>query len=153
MPNGDFYYATSGRQMALSASTDTLAVGYRDQPAPRDLDSLIRDDEQLQDFVLSRVLLERNIVLFKRRPSVHIPLEQFADRVRQSQRVAYVTRVFLRGGRPVIVRDRYVLRSYELTENRCGHCNTTIPGVFERAPGNWGRRRKPIVIEGRRTTG
>ncbi|GAA2586815.1 AmmeMemoRadiSam system radical SAM enzyme [Dactylosporangium fulvum] len=48
---------------------------------------------------------------------------------------------------PVIVRDWYDLRSYELTDDgHCVHCGHAIPGVFDGPPGGWGRRRLPVSI-------
>ena len=46
----------------------------------------------------------------------------------------------------VIERDWYELGEYRLDKNRCQHCGTEIAGVFESVPGNWGRKRQPIVL-------
>jgi pyruvate formate lyase activating enzyme len=49
--------------------------------------------------------------------------------------------------KPLIVRDWYEVLSYELTpEGRCGHCDTQIPGRFERFERPWGRRRVPVRL-------
>lgn len=47
----------------------------------------------------------------------------------------------------LIERDWHQLGRYRLSDNRCAHCNATIPGVFESTPGTWGRRRQPIQIQ------
>jgi len=52
-------------------------------------------------------------------------------------------------GKRVIERDWYELGEYRLKGNRCAHCGTAIPGVFDDAgtsPGDWGRKRMPIRI-------
>jgi pyruvate formate lyase activating enzyme len=52
-----------------------------------------------------------------------------------------------RCGKPVIVRDWYDLLSYELDAGgACRHCGHTLPGVFARSPGTWGRRRLPVTL-------
>lgn len=47
----------------------------------------------------------------------------------------------------LIERDWFALGAYHLKGNRCAFCNCTIPGVFEKDKGNWGRRRLPVIIE------
>ena len=49
----------------------------------------------------------------------------------------------------LIERDWHQLGRYAMNVNRCGHCNTTIAGRFEAAPGSWGRKRLPIQIPSR----
>ncbi|MFW6060005.1 MAG: AmmeMemoRadiSam system radical SAM enzyme, partial [Phycisphaeraceae bacterium] len=49
-------------------------------------------------------------------------------------------------GERVIERDWFELGQYRMKGNRCASCGTVIPGVFEDAPGNWGRHRQPITI-------
>jgi AmmeMemoRadiSam system radical SAM enzyme len=51
-------------------------------------------------------------------------------------------------GKVVIERDWYELGRYHLDDSRCGFCGTAIPGIFEAAPGHWGRRRVPLMIHG-----
>jgi AmmeMemoRadiSam system radical SAM enzyme/AmmeMemoRadiSam system protein B/AmmeMemoRadiSam system protein A len=46
----------------------------------------------------------------------------------------------------LIQRNWYELGEYHLRDNRCGHCEALIPGVFETQPGNWGRKRLPVRI-------
>jgi len=49
--------------------------------------------------------------------------------------------------KPVIVRDWHEILSYQLTPaGRCKHCDTQLPGRFERFEGAWGRRRVPVRI-------
>ena len=49
-------------------------------------------------------------------------------------------------GQAVITRDWYEILGWALADGRCQHCATPIAGVFESAPGTWGRRRQPIAI-------
>jgi pyruvate formate lyase activating enzyme len=50
-------------------------------------------------------------------------------------------------GERVIERDWYTLGEYRLTDDgRCETCGTRVAGVFEGAPGRWGRRRLPIRL-------
>jgi pyruvate formate lyase activating enzyme len=49
-------------------------------------------------------------------------------------------------GYPVVVRDWYVIRRYELTpDGRCMRCGTAVPGVYDGPAGDWGARRMPII--------
>ncbi|MET7418070.1 AmmeMemoRadiSam system radical SAM enzyme [Dactylosporangium sp. NPDC005555] len=49
--------------------------------------------------------------------------------------------------RPVIVRDWYDLRAYQLTgDGKCVHCGHQLPGVFDGPAGAWGRRRLPVAV-------
>ena len=48
-------------------------------------------------------------------------------------------------GRVVIGRDWYDLNAWHLdATGRCGWCGTPCAGVFDGAPGTWGRKRQPI---------
>jgi pyruvate formate lyase activating enzyme len=49
-------------------------------------------------------------------------------------------------GELLIERDWYELGRYKLAGSWCPSCGESIPGVFETAPGNWGRRRMPVRI-------
>jgi len=50
-------------------------------------------------------------------------------------------------GRPVVVRDWYVLRDYQLTDQgACRHCGARPPGVYDGPAGTWGAKRLPIQI-------
>ena len=44
----------------------------------------------------------------------------------------------------LIERDWHQLGTWRLDGNCCSSCGTTIPGLFEDQPGNWGRRRQPV---------
>jgi len=44
----------------------------------------------------------------------------------------------------VIERDWYNIGKYRLKENCCEHCGETIPGVFEKLDGVWGRKRMAV---------
>ena len=50
-------------------------------------------------------------------------------------------------GEPVVVRDWYDLREYHLDDSgHCLSCGLRVPGVYDGAPGHWGRRRLPVLI-------
>ena len=50
-------------------------------------------------------------------------------------------------GAAVIERDWYRLLGWHLDlQGGCSACGTSIPGVFEERPGNWGSRRQPLRI-------
>lgn len=46
----------------------------------------------------------------------------------------------------LIERDWYELRSYQLVENRCKHCQAIQSGRFDAKPGSWGRKRQPVNL-------
>ena len=49
--------------------------------------------------------------------------------------------------RPVVVRDWYVMRDYQLTDSgACVHCGTFLPGVYDGPVGDWGSRRMPVRL-------
>lgn len=48
-------------------------------------------------------------------------------------------------GKRLIGRDWYKITSWDLSgSGQCPDCGTSIPGVFEKQPGNWGARRAPV---------
>jgi pyruvate formate lyase activating enzyme len=48
---------------------------------------------------------------------------------------------------PLIVRDWYIIRDYNLTaDGRCEKCGTACAGVFDGPPGTQGRRRTPVRL-------
>jgi pyruvate formate lyase activating enzyme len=50
-------------------------------------------------------------------------------------------------GEPLIVRDWYLIRRYNLgADGRCPRCGAVCPGHFEAAPGTWGARRLPVRL-------
>jgi pyruvate formate lyase activating enzyme len=50
-------------------------------------------------------------------------------------------------GALLIGRDWYDLTAWHLTaDGRCAECGTSCTGVFERAPGTWGRRRRSVTV-------
>ena len=52
-------------------------------------------------------------------------------------------------GNKIIGRDWYLLTRWELDETgRCLFCGTQCPGVFDGPPGTWGRKRKPVRLDG-----
>ncbi len=50
-------------------------------------------------------------------------------------------------GALLIGRDWYDITAWNLpADGRCAGCGTRCPGVFEAAPGRWGRRRLPLAV-------
>lgn len=50
-------------------------------------------------------------------------------------------------GKVLIDRNGYTLSDYNIDgRGRCRFCNTTVSGVFEEKPGNWGARRQPVRL-------
>ena len=49
-------------------------------------------------------------------------------------------------GQLLIERDWYDLGRYQLDGNRCRSCGCRVPGHFDAAPGDWGRKRLPVRI-------
>ena len=50
-------------------------------------------------------------------------------------------------GEPLIVRDWYVIRRYNVgVGGRCPRCGAVCPGHFEAVPGRWGARRLPVRL-------
>ena len=54
-------------------------------------------------------------------------------------------------GEALIVRDWYELSDWNLSfegnyNGNCGNCGTSVPGVFDGLPGDWGRKRMPMRI-------
>ncbi|MGI6414121.1 MAG: AmmeMemoRadiSam system radical SAM enzyme [Thermoguttaceae bacterium] len=46
----------------------------------------------------------------------------------------------------LIERSGYRIGHYAMSGDRCGHCQTEIPGRFSTRPGTWGSRRQPVRI-------
>jgi AmmeMemoRadiSam system radical SAM enzyme/AmmeMemoRadiSam system protein B/AmmeMemoRadiSam system protein A len=46
----------------------------------------------------------------------------------------------------LIERVGYTITRYELNDNRCRHCGSTVAGHYDPSPGNWGSRRQPVRI-------
>ena len=50
-------------------------------------------------------------------------------------------------GKPLIVRDWYVIEEYRLTgDGRCRSCGTALPGRYDGPVGTWGSRRLPVRL-------
>ena len=49
-------------------------------------------------------------------------------------------------GHEIIVRDWYDLKIYKMNNNKCPKCSSTIPVVFDTAPGDWGNKRKRVKM-------
>jgi pyruvate formate lyase activating enzyme len=50
-------------------------------------------------------------------------------------------------GSVLIGRDGYDLTAWNLSGGVCAACGTPCAGVFDAAPGTWGRRRLPLRLE------
>lgn len=46
----------------------------------------------------------------------------------------------------LIERDWHQLGRWNMNGNSCGKCGADIPGLFEKVPGTWGRKRQPVRI-------
>jgi pyruvate formate lyase activating enzyme len=47
----------------------------------------------------------------------------------------------------LIGRDGYEITSWNLSaDGQCKSCGTPCPGIFERAPGTWGSKRRPVAM-------
>ncbi|MGH8876506.1 MAG: AmmeMemoRadiSam system radical SAM enzyme [Stackebrandtia sp.] len=50
-------------------------------------------------------------------------------------------------GKPVVVRDWYVLKEYRLDgTGHCEHCGARVPGVYSGPAGDWGPKRRPVRL-------
>ncbi|WP_083787423.1 AmmeMemoRadiSam system radical SAM enzyme [Stackebrandtia nassauensis] len=50
-------------------------------------------------------------------------------------------------GKPVVVRDWYVLKEYRIDgTGHCEHCGARIPGVYSGPAGTWGPKRRPVRL-------
>jgi AmmeMemoRadiSam system radical SAM enzyme/AmmeMemoRadiSam system protein B/AmmeMemoRadiSam system protein A len=47
----------------------------------------------------------------------------------------------------LIERDHYQLGTYAIENGKCGNCGTTIPGLFNKDLGKWGRKRVPLTLK------
>jgi pyruvate formate lyase activating enzyme len=48
---------------------------------------------------------------------------------------------------PLIGRDGYQITAWRLTaEGKCDKCGTPCAGVFNRSPGTWGSKRRPVAM-------
>ncbi|MGH3736939.1 MAG: AmmeMemoRadiSam system radical SAM enzyme [Micromonosporaceae bacterium] len=55
--------------------------------------------------------------------------------------------------KPVVVRDWYILRDYQLTDTgACRECGTPIPGRYDGPAGDWGAKRRPVQLRDHRST-
>jgi len=104
----NFYYSETGEKIPLRPSDDALAIAYRGDAPPKDLDALINSDEYLSEFAFSAELRKRNIVLYKRRPAAKTSLEAFAARLLRSDQIDYVSPVYYLYDTPVIVTNEFV---------------------------------------------
>jgi len=47
----------------------------------------------------------------------------------------------------LIGREGYEITDWQLIEGKCRHCGMLCAGVFERSPGTWGSKRRPVSID------
>ncbi|VAW30260.1 Calcium-dependent protease precursor [hydrothermal vent metagenome] len=104
-----YYYSADGLPIILEPATDTLAIVYKDTAPAKDLEKLIRGDDQLAKLITSRELTERNLVLYKRSPTARTSLDAFVSRIQQSDLIAYTCPLYFRGQTPVIVSDEFIV--------------------------------------------
>ncbi len=107
MSDLDFYYSVEGHKVPLRPSEDILAIAYRAELPPKNLEKLIRSDDRFARFIYSPELKRRRIVLYKRSPAATVPMEAFAARLAQYERIAYVSRVYYLGQNPLLVTDEF----------------------------------------------
>jgi subtilisin family serine protease len=105
----DFYYSYQGSKIPLPPMGDSLAIAYRGEVPPRDLEALVRDDDALARLTRSHLLTQHRMVLYKRGPAVRVPLGELAQRIQRSAPISYVTLVALRSGSPVVITDEFIV--------------------------------------------
>jgi pyruvate formate lyase activating enzyme len=49
-------------------------------------------------------------------------------------------------GKLLVERDWFRLGQWNLSDGACKFCGERIPGVFDETPGDWGPRRRPVVL-------
>ena len=103
-----YYYDADGQRITLRPSLDTLAITYRGEVPIKQLETLIRGDEQLSGFTASHELRDRHIICYKRSATARVPLDTFVARVSRSDLIKHVIPVFYRGSSPVVVTDEFV---------------------------------------------
>jgi len=103
-----FYYSTNGDRITLRPSVDTLVIAYRGDVPPKNLETLIRHDDQLARFIVGPELSRRRIVLYKRSAGTRTPLADFAARIVRSEQTAYVDVVYYLAGQPVVISDEFI---------------------------------------------
>lgn len=108
MADQDFYYSDTGERVPLEPSTRSVAVAYRGEVPPKDLDALVRDDERLAGFAATPAMAARGVVVYRRPERAAASVEAFAARVRSGPDISFVTTVFYRGSNPVVVTDEFV---------------------------------------------
>jgi len=108
MADDDFYYDEKGERVPLRRSTRSIAVAYKGDAPPKDLEALLRGDSRLEGFVATPEFTARGLVLYRRPDSAVGDVELFAERVSRSDQVSFVSFVFYRGNQPVVVTDEFV---------------------------------------------
>ncbi len=108
MATQPFYYSADGIPVVLQPADNTLVIAYTDAPPEKQLEKLIRSDDQLAQFITSRELSARNLIVYKRSPTGRVSLEALAERINQSGMIKYVKPVYYRGRAPIIVTDEFV---------------------------------------------
>jgi subtilisin family serine protease len=108
MPEFDIYYSEEGEKIPLRRSDDAIAIAYKEEVPPKDLEKLIRGDDELAELITGVDLQRRRIVVYKRVPAARVPLEDFAARIARSDRVTYVSPVYYMDKSPVIISDEFI---------------------------------------------
>jgi len=106
---GSFYYTADGERIYLDQSEDALAITYDEQVPPKDLEKLIRGDEQIAKLIHSPELEKRRIVLYRLSAPTKVSLEDFAQRILQSAAVLYACPVYYMNESPVVVTDEFIV--------------------------------------------
>lgn len=104
----DFFYSDQGEKIPLPPAGDSLAIAYKTEVPPKDLEALIRGDDALAGFARSSLVARHRIVVYKRSPGARGSLEGFAERLLRSDQVSYITLVALLGESPVVVTDEFL---------------------------------------------
>jgi len=110
MANATHYYAADGQPVNLESSTDTLLIAYEGAVPEKDLERLVRGDDQLATLVSSPELSKRRLVIYKRSPSASGSLAALARRIEQSDLIAYTRPVYYRGESLIVVTDEFIVQ-------------------------------------------
>lgn len=110
----EFFYYADGRKVPLELVPDTIAVAFTGPISDRRLAELEAGDTTLSRLGRSPAMLSRNILIYRVGPAGRGPdrLESFAERLRQSGDVRYVTNTFRDpdSGLYLILTDEFVVR-------------------------------------------
>jgi subtilisin family serine protease len=110
MANSTHYYAADGQPVNLEPSTDTLVIAYKNAVPEKDLEKLVRGDDQLAKLIASPELSKRQLVIYKRSPAASGSLADLAQRIEQSDLIAYTQTVYYRGESLLVVTDEFIVQ-------------------------------------------